>query len=222
MSLLVSEFMPSVQSTGSMAGSPAILLTLSGCNMWSGKEDEREFGIGECARWCDARFTEAQKCNIYDLCHNIVSLTESWETPMVVFTGGEPLLQFMTPGSEEVLRILKANGVFLSLETNGTLICDALKYFDHITVSPKRKIDNPNSMKHIVLRTGTDLKVVAPQWELSQLREMDDWDFDYRYILPCDPGEAGGMYESTIRGIALAQTLGWRVSIQTNKLIGLP
>ena len=67
MGLILSEFSPTVQSTGSLAGSPAVVLTLTGCNMWSGVESERDSGVSECAQWCDWKFAEGQRTCIYQL-----------------------------------------------------------------------------------------------------------------------------------------------------------
>ena len=222
MGLMISEFVPTMAGEGSLTGMPIVQLTLSGCNLWSGAHEDRLLAKSDCAKWCDVDFLEGRSADTETLCHNILAVTQSWETPAVRFTGGEPLLQFMTPNSEKILKMLKAAGVFLAVETNGTLLCRAIELFDHVTVSPKRLKRKPESLSHIKLRRGSDLKVVMPQWETKHLREMDDWDFDNRYVQPLDPGDAGGMYESTVRCIAIAQDLGWKVSPQVQKILGFP
>ena len=222
MNLSIVEMFPTLQGEGSMAGSPSVFLRLSGCNMWSGYEKTREKGAGDCSLWCDTWFAKGNKLDPENICDNILALTGSWAHPMVVVTGGEPLLQLRRKGAGRTLELLREHGVYLALETNGTINDSVVELFDHVTVSPKLLKSDPTTLDHVKLRKGTDLKVVMPQWGMDQLREMDKWDFEFKYVQPCDPGEGGGMYEATMKAINTAQEMGWKVSVQTHKLIGLP
>lgn len=222
MDLSVVEMFPTLQGEGSLTGTPAVFLRLSGCNMWSGLEKHREKGKGHCALWCDTQFAKGHKMDPEHIADNIRAITAGWLAPAVVVTGGEPLLQLRRKGAVRTLELLKRDEIFLCLETNGTVECDAVDLFDHVTVSPKALKNDPQCLDHIVLRRGDDLKVVAPQWGRHQLVEMGNWNFKHKYVQPCDPGEVGGMYESSMQAIDIAQSLGWKVSIQTHKLLGLP
>jgi len=219
--LSVVEIFSTMQGEGSLAGSPAVFLRLSGCNMWSGLEKHRTRGRGDCAMWCDTQFAQGMKMSVEHVVGRVCQLTQGWKQPLVVISGGEPMLQLKGEKGERLLDMLHEKGVRVALETNGTVTCDFLGKFDHITVSPKALNNDRASLEQVKIREGADLKVVMPQWSKSQLNEMSGWKFVHKFIQPKDDGKTG-VHESSMASVDLASLLGWRVSLQTHKLVGLP
>ena len=219
--LSVVEIFPTMQGEGSLAGSPAVFLRLSGCNMWSGHEEHREKGRGDCALWCDTQFANGMKMSLEHVVGRVCELTADWKQPFVVISGGEPMLQLKGEKGERLLDMLHEKGVRIALETNGTVTCDFLGKFDHITVSPKALVKDKTSLDQVKIREGADLKVVMPQWNERELAVMSGWKFEHRFIQPKDDGIMG-VHEASLASVELASLLGWRVSVQTHKLIGLP
>ena len=225
--LMVREVFPTVQGEGSAMGTPAVFLRLSGCNLWSGLESHRGTGRGVCAQWCDTQFHGGDRWDPLELVDHIMPMMLSWSRRTVVVTGGEPLLQLRRPPGESLVRSLLDQGVEVHLETNGTVEADLLPDLSHVTVSPKALASHGpegQTLDHIRVRTGTDLKVVNPQWSLLNLATMDSWEFPHRYLQPMDSGSAterwrGDHLEATV---LVARTLGWRVSPQVHKLMGWP
>lgn len=219
--LRVVEIFSTMQGEGSLAGSPAVFLRLAGCNMWSGHEEHREKGKGDCAFWCDTNFINGKKTSITEIVNRICELTTEWKSPLVVISGGEPMLQMKHTKGEQLLDMLHEKGIRAAVETNGTVSCSFMGKFDHVTVSPKALKNDLNNLKQVVVRNGTDLKVVMPQWKKEQLDEMNSWGFRHKFIQPKDDNRTGA-HESTLASVELASLLGWKVSLQTHKLVGLP
>jgi organic radical activating enzyme len=225
------EIFPTIQGEGSKAGVPSVFLRLAGCNLWSGYEKGRKAGKGTCSEWCDTLFMPGVKHSPQEVAEMVfevansagISQSEKW---MVVITGGEPCLQLKRKAGIELLRLLSEQCT-IAIETNGTISVtpEMREFIDHITVSPKPIKSNPTSIDHIVVKEATDLKVTVPSpWSNKDLKEMGSWNFDYRYLQPIDPGD--DKEEEQIAHlnecIDLASALGWRLSVQTHKLIGLP
>ena len=223
--LTVREVFPTIQGEGSAMGTPAVFLRLSGCNLWSGRAPGRLTGRGVCAQWCDTDFVGGDKWKPAELTEKILGMMKGWHAPTVVVTGGEPLLQLKRKPGRDLVRRLRGRGVRLHLETNGTVNAEVIQEFDHVTVSPKaiRTEDTPlQALDHIVVRKGTDLKVVHPQWTLLNLSRMEGWEFDHRYVQPLDGGSGLNTWdqdhlESTVR---VTRTMGWKLSPQVHKLMG--
>lgn len=218
--LSVKEVFATLQGEGSQAGRPAVFVRLSGCNLWSGLQSGRLTGSGACSRWCDTDFAHGERTEVDALIADVLCLSNGWESPFVVITGGEPCLQLRKPAGEAFVRQLQDHGVSVAVETNGTTPADVLNDPGvHVTVSPKALhavTDDP--LAHLVVRRGTDLKVVCPQWSTEQMRTMSGWLFEHRYAQPLDDGTPQGLRAA----IETARALGWKVSVQTHKLIGLP
>ena len=217
MPLRVREVFPTVQGEGSITGTPAVFLRLTGCNLWSGHESGRASGRGACALWCDTDFASGKAWEPILLSELIQEMMDGWAAPTVVITGGEPCLQLRKKPGEQLVRLLQAANVTTCIETNGTVECDVLSQLDHVTVSPKQ-MKGSESLDHIKVRTGTDLKVVVPQWSLKAMLEMNLWDFDFRFAQPLDQHGT----ESTEPCVAAARNMGWRISVQTHKYMGWP
>lgn len=210
MAYAVKEIFKTLQGEGAQAGRAAVFCRFAGCNLWSGREEDRE--SAQC-RFCDTdfigmdgegggRFRSAD-----DLAAAIVT---AWaggrERRFVVFTGGEPLLQL----DAALVDAVHAHGFEVAVETNGTMAPPA--GIDWTCVSPKAGCE-------LALRRGDELKLVFPQVGLDP-EMVAGLDFRHFYLQPMD-GPA--RIENTQAAVAycLAHPR-WRLSLQTHKVIGIP
>ncbi|MBP1709945.1 MAG: 7-carboxy-7-deazaguanine synthase [Deltaproteobacteria bacterium] len=205
----VKEIFYSIQGEGYYSGRPALFCRFSGCNLWSGKEEDRK--TATCS-FCDTDFlgTDGPEGGIYENAGRLSrSIAKLWPQSeghrFVVCTGGEPLLQM----DSALVDALHKEGFEIALETNGT-IC-APPGIDWICVSPK-------AHAKILQTFGHELKLVYPQTgaEPSQYEKLD---FRHFFLQPMDgPG----------RDEALRQTLAyvlahprWRIGLQLHKILGV-
>ncbi|WP_341633660.1 7-carboxy-7-deazaguanine synthase [Sphingomonas agri] len=210
MTYSVKECFLTLQGEGVQAGSRAVFLRFSGCNLWSGREQDRD--TAQC-RFCDTDFVGTDgkgggKFNSADeLASRVASLWgEGTDQRLVVITGGEPMLQL----DDKLLEALHGRGFRVALETNGTL--PALAGLDWICVSPKAGTS-------IVQRSGNELKLVWPQ-EGVDPTELETWSFDHFLVQPMD---CEARAEALRAAVALAmERPKWRLSLQTHKVVGLP
>lgn len=220
MALNIKEVFATMQGEGSMAGAPAVFVRFAGCNLWSGLKHLRHAGTGACAAWCDTDFAKGTRYEPQEVVDTVLRLCDGWSRPFVVVSGGEPCLQLRTPSGELLVRALQDAFVAVAVETNGTVEADVLGSLQHVTVSPKAlREPGADALAHVLVRVGTDLKVVAPQWSDEELRRMDGWSFAHRYVQPLDTGDGPGAVQPALE---LAARLGWRVSAQVHKLLELP
>lgn len=220
MALTVREVFATMQGEGSMAGAPAVFVRLSGCNLWSGLTHLRHAGTGACADWCDTDFAKGTRYEPQEVVDTVLRLCDGWARPFVVVSGGEPCLQLRTASGELLVRTLQNAGAAVAVETNGTVEADVLGSLQHVTVSPKAlRAPGEDALGHVRVRTGTDLKVVAPQWGDEELHVMNGWAFAHRYVQPLDTGTGPGAVQPALE---LAARLGWRVSAQLHKLLEMP
>ena len=214
MSYSVKEMFFTLQGEGGQAGRPAVFCRFSGCNLWSGREEDR--AKAECI-FCDTDFvgTDGQNGGKFETPDILAdAIADFWpESPRgpdayVVFTGGEPCLQLDT----KLLDALHARGFECAVETNGTL--DVPDGVDWICVSPK-----PGHA--LQQTTGHELKFVYPQDSLSP-DDYVDLDFEHFYLQPMDTGEAETSWHNVQAAIAYClQNPQWRLSLQTHKIVGL-
>jgi 7-carboxy-7-deazaguanine synthase (Cx14CxxC type) len=217
MTYTVKEIFYTLQGEGTNAGRPAVFCRFSGCNLWTGREADREHAV---CQFCDTdfvgvgqdggRFGDAE--SLADAVLSRWPVVEHARAtggrPLVVCTGGEPLLQL----DADAVRALHARGFEVAVETNGTQ--PAPPGIDHICVSPKS--DAP-----LVLTRGHELKLVYPQRQPDARPErFESLDFDAFFLQPMDMGDA----EQTQRNVqaALDYCLAhprWRLSLQTHKLL---
>jgi 7-carboxy-7-deazaguanine synthase (Cx14CxxC type) len=210
MTYAVKECFLTLQGEGVQAGSRAVFLRFSGCNLWSGREQDRE--TAQC-RFCDTDFVGTDgkgggKFGSADaLASRIASLWgEGADQRLVVITGGEPMLQL----DNALLQALHGRGFRVAVETNGTL--PALAGLDWICVSPKAGTS-------VVQRSGNELKLVWPQ-EGVDPAELETWSFDHFLVQPMD---CKARSEAVKAAIALAmERPKWRLSLQAHKVVGLP
>jgi len=213
MSYAVKEMFLTLQGEGLQAGMRAVFVRFAGCNLWSGREEDR--ATADCT-FCDTdfvgvdgdgggRFADADALagwvrSLWD-----EGIAEGGGIPLVVITGGEPMLQL----DAELVAAFKARGFRIAIETNGTL--PVIEGVDWICVSPK-------AGTKIVQRKGDELKMVWPQPGLD-VQEIEGWDFRHWLVQPMDGAAAEAAREAAIRFV-----LGhprWRLSLQTHKMLGL-
>ena len=201
-----------LQGEGRNTGCPAVFVRLAGCNLWSGREQDRALGTGSCSRWCDTEFggtggSGGGRYTSMTLAERVKSLWPSRSPPFVVFTGGEPLLQL----TAAVLLELRHLGLRkIAVETNGTLLCPS-GAIDWICVSPK-------AGQRIVQKQGDELKVIWPQQlNLERLREMAFFHF---FLQPMDGPKREENVKTTVDYCLTHPE--WRLSLQTHKLLGIP
>ena len=209
MSYAVKEIFLTLQGEGMQAGRRAVFLRFSGCNLWSGREQDRQ--KAHCT-FCDTDFVGTDGLNggrFADAGALASKAAEIWgegERPLVVITGGEPMLQL----DASLIDALHAIGFEIAVETNGTIA--APPGIDWICVSPKAGTE-------VVQRSGNELKLVWPQPGIDP-QELAAWKFDNFLIQPldCERREA-----TTAEAIDFVlKNPRWRLSLQTHKLLGLP
>lgn len=213
MSYSVKEIFYTLQGEGAQAGRAAVFCRFAGCNLWSGREQDRATAV---CRFCDTDFrgTGGEGGGLFTDPETLAErIRATWSEhadsggrAFVVLTGGEPLLQL----DLALIQALHALGFEIALETNGTLsVPDGV---DWICVSPKAGAD-------LLQRRGAELKLVFPQPGLSP-EDLDHLAFEHFFLQPMD----GPHLQEHIRlAIAYCKTKPqWRLSIQTHKLLGFP
>ena len=208
MSYAVKEIFLTLQGEGAQTGRRAVFLRLAGCNLWSGRESDR--AAADCT-FCDTDFvgTDGPGGGRYDAGALAAQVAASWgegARPLVVVTGGEPLLQL----DAALIDALHARGFEIAVETNGTL--PAPEGIDWICVSPKAGTE-------IVQRTGNELKLVWPQAGIDPAVLLG-WRFDHFLIQPMDGPDRARATESAVDFVM--RNPRWRLSLQTHKMLGLP
>tara|TARA_R110000868_G_scaffold12744_5_gene60284 strand:+ start:496 stop:1125 length:630 start_codon:yes stop_codon:yes gene_type:complete len=209
MAYSVKEIYFTLQGEGAQTGRPAVFLRFAGCNLWSGREQDR--ATAQC-RFCDTDFigTDGPGGGSFKDANALAAaVAESWPgggAPLVVCTGGEPLLQL----DEPLIDALHDVGFRVAVETNGTL--NAPDGLDWICVSPKAGTE-------VVQRRGDELKLVFPQAGAEPDR-FEDWDFANFLLQPMDgPDRAANTAAAVAYCLAHPK---WRLSLQTHKLLGIP
>jgi len=207
----VKEIFYTLQGEGANAGRPAVFCRFSGCNLWTGRESDR--GTAVCT-FCDTDFVgigpDGGKFATAAALAGAVAARWPWDAsdgarPLVVCTGGEPLLQL----DGAAVAALHDAGLEIAVETNGTQPAPA--GLDWICVSPK-------SNAPLNLTSGNELKLVFPQPDAPPER-FESLAFDHFYLQPMD----GPVVDENTR-LAVAYCLAhprWRLSVQTHKALGI-
>ena len=211
MAYLVKEIFYTLQGEGANAGRPAVFCRFSGCNLWSGRSQDREHAI---CQFCDTDFVgiNGTEGGRYEDAASLVStLQNQWPKgfrdvqPFVVLTGGEPLLQV----DEELILHLKARNFLIAVETNGTV--DVPAGVDWVCVSPKAGAP-------LKVKSGNELKVVYPQFKMDYLA-LEELNFENFFIQPKDvPDQVQNLQESIKFCLTHPR---WRLSLQTHKILGV-
>jgi 7-carboxy-7-deazaguanine synthase (Cx14CxxC type) len=208
MSYAVKEMFLTLQGEGAQAGRRAVFVRMAGCNLWSGREQDR---AGARCTFCDTDFvgTDGENGGRYDAAGLAARASALWgDLPgrFVVVTGGEPMLQI----DSALIDSLHTAGFEIAVETNGTL--PAAEGIDWICVSPKAGTE-------VVQRRGNELKLVWPQ-KGEDPERFASWDFDHFLIQPMDCDDREGALAASIAYVRAHPN--WRLSLQTHKLLGLP
>jgi len=208
-SYAVKEIFKTLQGEGAQAGRTAVFCRFAGCNLWSGREEDRATAA---CRFCDTDFVgmDGTLGGRYPSAEALAdTIAAAWEGPearrFTVLTGGEPLLQV----DAALIGALHARGFEIAIETNGTV--EAPADIDWICVSPKTR-------EPLKIRRGHELKLVYPQAELAP-EDFADLAFQRFSLQPMDGAE---VIENTKRAIAycLAHPQ-WQLSTQTHKHLGI-
>ncbi|CAO4173644.1 7-carboxy-7-deazaguanine synthase [Methylorubrum populi] len=210
MSYAVKELFHTLQGEGAQAGRAAVFCRFAGCNLWSGREEDR---AGAACRFCDTDFVglDGEGGGRFASAEALAgAIAATWAGGAahryVVFTGGEPLLQL----DEALIAAVHARGFEVAVETNGTLA--APPGIDWICVSPK-------AGNALVQTSGDELKLVYPQAEAAP-ELFAELPFRHRFLQPMDGPEAAA---NTAAAVAYCRAdARWRLSLQTHKIIGIP
>ena len=211
MTYSIKEIFYTLQGEGNHAGRPAVFCRFAGCNLWTGREQDRLSAI---CQFCDTDFvgTDGVGGGKFKTALALAqSINKLWpalypDSKYVVFTGGEPLLQL----DLALISAMHEVGFEIAIETNGTLPVPT--GVDWICVSPKMG-------SSLVVRTGNEIKVVIPQ--LGQpMSEYASLDFDHHFVQAMDgPNQA----ENLQLAIAYCkENPKWKLSVQTHKLLQIP
>lgn len=209
------EIFLTLQGEGGQAGRVNVFARFAGCNLWSGREQDRATAACD---FCDTDFvgTDGEGGGKFATPADVVSaLDATWGTiggaeKAVVFTGGEPLLQL----DQKLIAAVKAAGYFIAVETNGTIA--APEGIDWICVSPKGE-------NRLLQTRGQELKLVWPQMGVDPAA-FTDLAFERFYLQPKDPlgpdKSEAPQHTQAVIDYCLAHPQ-WRMSVQTHKIVNL-
>ena len=209
MTYSIKEIFLTLQGEGAFAGRPAVFCRFAGCNLWSGIEADR--AAARCT-FCDTdfvgtngpgggRFADAEV-----LAEAIADCWPGGGQPLVVCTGGEPLLQL----DESLAEALHRRGFQIAVETNGTLPVPG--NVDWVCVSPK-------IAQELVVRAGDELKLVFPQANCRP-EAFESLNFQHFYLQPMDGPDL--LENQQLAADYCLKHPQWRLSIQMHKVLGLP
>lgn len=208
----IKEIYYTLQGEGAQTGRAAVFCRFTGCNLWSGREVDREAAI---CSFCDTNFVGVNGpgggvfSTPADVARAVVAAwpnPSSGGRPLVVCSGGEPLLQL----DEPLVEALKAAGFEVAVETNGTR--PVPRGIDWLCVSPKAGAP-------LVVTSGNELKLVFPQPGLNPI-DFEGLQFDYFFLQPMDGPHR---HEATRQAVHFClEHPRWRLSLQTQKYLGIP
>jgi 7-carboxy-7-deazaguanine synthase (Cx14CxxC type) len=207
----IKEIFYTLQGEGVNTGSPAVFLRFAGCNLWTGREQDRATAV---CSFCDTDFvgTNGPGGGKFDsasaLARQVAATwpTQSLANRFVICTGGEPLLQL----DEPLTQALHDVGFRIAIETNGTQRVP--RGVDWICVSPK-------AGARLVVERGDELKLVFPQ-PGAEPECFESMDFGHFLLQPMDGADR---LRNTELAVAYCKAHPrWRLSLQTHKLIGIP
>lgn len=209
MSYAVKEIFLTLQGEGGQAGRAAVFCRFAGCNLWSGREEDRANAV---CTFCDTDFVGMDGPGggrFADAAALADAIEAAWRggpaDRLVVLTGGEPLLQV----DASLVAALHARGFSIALETNGTIA--APPGIDWICVSPKADAE-------VVQKSGQELKLVYPQTGVDPAR-FEHLDFETFRLQPLDGPDRDSSTQAAIAYCLLHPR--WRLSVQTHKHLGI-
>jgi 7-carboxy-7-deazaguanine synthase (Cx14CxxC type) len=212
MTYAVKEIFYTLQGEGAQTGRPAVFCRFAGCNLWSGREEDRASAI---CKFCDTDFadTGGPRGGKFATAEALsVAIEQTWPAGakfgkrFVVCTGGEPLLQL----DKELIDTLHARAFEIAVETNGTI--EAPPGLDWICVSPKAGAEFKQ-------RSGDEIKLIYPQ-PGAEPEQFEALPFRHFFLQPMD-GPARDENTRLVLDYCLRHPR-WRLSLQTQKLLGIP
>jgi 7-carboxy-7-deazaguanine synthase (Cx14CxxC type) len=211
MTYSIKEMFYTLQGEGNQAGRPAVFCRFSGCNLWSGREQDRASAI---CTFCDTDFVgtdglgggKFKDANGLALAINSLWPISHQDHKYVVLTGGEPLLQV----DDALVEALHKHSFTVAVETNGTIIPPS--GIDWLCVSPK-------STAELKITQGDELKLVYPQTE-AQPEKFEHLTFNHFYLQPMDGPEAHLNTELTIKYCKAHPK--WKLGLQMHKVLMIP
>jgi len=209
MSYAVKEMFLTLQGEGVNAGARAVFVRFAGCNLWSGREQDRAEAV---CKFCDTDFvgTDGLGGGKFADADALAAAVEGFWGPgterrFVVLTGGEPMLQV----DGALIDALHTRGFRIAIESNGTL--PAHPGIDWVCISPK-------AGSEVVQRSGDELKLVWPQAGID-VEMLETWDFAHFLIQPMDDANAAANVQAAV-DFALERPK-WRLTLQAHKTLGL-
>ncbi|HKT75991.1 MAG TPA: 7-carboxy-7-deazaguanine synthase [Sphingobium sp.] len=214
MSYAVKEMFLTLQGEGVHSGRRAVFLRFAGCNLWTGREEDRRKAV---CQFCDTDFvgTDGDGGGKFADAESLADAAlafwgEGGEGRYIVITGGEPMLQI----DDALVDALHARGFAIAIESNGTIA--AHPGIDWVCISPKAGSD-------VVQRSGNELKLVWPQpgagHSLADVEAMEGWAFDHHLIQPLDDPNAAANMQAAVDLVMTRPN--WRLSLQSHKYLGL-
>ncbi len=213
----VKELFPTLQGEGAHTGRAAVFCRFAGCNLWSGREEDRATAV---CQFCDTDFvgSDGDGGGKFESALDLaVAIENAWTSTAagpqqryVVFTGGEPLLQLDAP----LINAVHAKGFSIAIETNGTI--KVPNGIDWVCVSPK-------SGSELIVLQADEIKLVIPQQGHTAIETLlarfEKMDYRNRYLQAMD----GPLQQENLAlAIRLCQKRPlWRLSVQTHKIVGI-
>jgi len=206
----VKEIFYTLQGEGGQAGRPAVFCRFAGCNLWTGLDKDRAKAI---CQFCDTDFvgTDGENGGKFKTAEDLVAaVMAQWHgeggKPLVVCTGGEPLLQLNAP----LIAAFHTAGIEVAVESNGTI--QPPEGIDWLCISPKIGSE-------MIVAKGQELKLVFPQ-EGGNPTQFEHLDFEHFFLQPMD---SDAQAENTVKAVAYCKAHPqWRLSLQTHKYIDIP
>jgi len=209
MSYAVKEMFLTLQGEGVNAGARAVFVRFAGCNLWSGREQDRATAV---CQFCDTDFvgTDGLGGGKFATGEALAdAVLRHWGegrwARFVVLTGGEPMLQV----DDGLIDALHARGFRIAIESNGTLPVHS--GIDWVCISPK-------AGSEVVQRSGDELKLVWPQAG-TDVADLETWDFANFLIQPMDSADIAANVQAAV-DFAMERPR-WRLTLQTHKMLGL-
>lgn len=204
----IKEIYYTLQGEGAHTGRPAVFLRFTGCNLWSGREEDRSEAV---CQFCDTEFVGMDgpaggKYSAEELAEQINSIwPENSDYKYVVCTGGEPLLQL----NEALIDAFHRKHFTVAVETNGTIPLPS--GLDWVCMSPKANTE-------LVVKTGNELKLVVQQNSIKP-EDFETWKFEHFFLQPMDGPE---LREHTQWASQYClDHPKWKLSVQTHKVLGI-
>lgn len=218
----VKEIFATLQGEGALAGTPAVFVRFSGCNLWSGLEEYRsrdsERHNARCPLFCDTDFADGDTTQLESLTSAVqhaAAQASMPAIPLIVLTGGEPLLQL---DAALCSALKKQTGAILAVETNGTcaLSPELRSLLDWVCVSPKKPVSD------LKLVHGQELKVVYPQYKPEEFDSIAS-NFSHCFVQPSASPSTGINPQHVAQSVAYClEHPPWRLSLQAHKYVGIP